>query len=156
MVNTYAAQPGGCRFESLWGFGFSLKGAYYEVGYCGKKTFLAGLQCTLTSSCAIKLTQRKAAFIFDSKKFCESKYVKYLNQLGKIFETKSAETSFNWHWKCDKNERRHLPFLIQKSIERSATQNITRSFEVWDDESDFQLFQRIWQVLDAGKISMIF
>ena len=34
------------------GFGFSLKGAYYEVGYCGKKTFLAGLQCTLTSSCA--------------------------------------------------------------------------------------------------------
>ena len=52
VVNTYAAQSGGCRFESLWGFGFSLKGAYYEVGYCGKKTFLAGLQCTLTSSCA--------------------------------------------------------------------------------------------------------
>ena len=52
MVNTCAAQSGGCRFESLWGFGFSLKGAYYEVGYCGKKTFLAGLQCTLTSSCA--------------------------------------------------------------------------------------------------------
>ena len=52
MVNTYAAQSGGCRFESLWGFGFSLKGAYYEVGYCGEKTFLAGLQCTLTSSCA--------------------------------------------------------------------------------------------------------
>ena len=52
MVNTYAAQSGGCRFESLWGFGFSLNGAYYEVGYCGKKTFLAGLQCTLTSSCA--------------------------------------------------------------------------------------------------------
>ena len=38
--------------SNLWGFGFSLKGAYYEVGYCGKKTFLAGLQCTLTSSCA--------------------------------------------------------------------------------------------------------
>ena len=36
MVNTYAAQSGGCRFESLWGFGFSLKGAYYEVGYWGK------------------------------------------------------------------------------------------------------------------------
>ena len=53
MVNTYAAQSGGCRFESLWGFGFSLKGAY-EVGYSGKKTFLAGLQCTLTSSCAIR------------------------------------------------------------------------------------------------------
>ena len=52
MVNTYAAQSRGCRFESLWGFGFSLKGDY-EVGYCGKKTFLAGLQCTLTSSCAI-------------------------------------------------------------------------------------------------------
>ena len=51
VVNTYAAQSGGCRFESLWGFGFSLKGAYYEVGYSGKKTFLAGLQCTLTSSC---------------------------------------------------------------------------------------------------------
>ena len=57
MVNTYAAQSGGCRFESLWGFGFSLKGAYYEVGYCGKKTFLAGLQCTLTSSCAKKVSQ---------------------------------------------------------------------------------------------------
>ena len=41
MVNTYAAQSGGCRFESLWGFGFSLKGAYYEVGYCGKKNFLS-------------------------------------------------------------------------------------------------------------------
>ena len=37
VVNTYAAQSGGCRFESLWGFGFSLKGAYYKVGYCGKK-----------------------------------------------------------------------------------------------------------------------
>ena len=58
MVNTYAAQSGGCRFESLWGFGFSLKGAYYEVGYCGKKTFLAGLQGTLTSSCA-KITAKK-------------------------------------------------------------------------------------------------
>ena len=40
--------------SNLWGFGFSLKGAYYEVGYCGKKTFLAGLQCTLTPSCAKK------------------------------------------------------------------------------------------------------
>ena len=68
MVNTYAAQSGGCRFESLWGFGFSLKGAYYEVGYCGKKTFLAGLQCTLTSSCAIahnlSLHQFKPPLIF--------------------------------------------------------------------------------------------
>ena len=52
MVNTYAVQSGGCRFESLRGFGFCLKGAHYEVDYCGKKTFLAGLQCTLTSSCA--------------------------------------------------------------------------------------------------------
>ena len=57
MAKTYAAQSGGCRFESLWGFGFSLKGAYYEVGYCGKKTFLAGLQCTLTSSCAKTATE---------------------------------------------------------------------------------------------------
>ena len=23
--------------SNLWGFGFSLKGAYYEVGFCGKK-----------------------------------------------------------------------------------------------------------------------
>ena len=53
MVNTYAVQSGGCRFESLWGFGFLLKGAHYEVDYSGKKTYLAGLQCTLTSSCAI-------------------------------------------------------------------------------------------------------
>ena len=30
----------------------SKKRAHYEVDYCGKKTFLAGLQCTLTSSCA--------------------------------------------------------------------------------------------------------
>ena len=52
MVNTYAVQSGGCRFESLWGFCFYLKGAHYEVDYSGKKTFLAGLQCTLTSSCA--------------------------------------------------------------------------------------------------------
>ena len=61
MVNTYAAQSGGCRFESLWGFGFSLKGAYYEVGYCGKKTFLAGLQCTLTSSCAKTVSEKSGA-----------------------------------------------------------------------------------------------
>ena len=27
--------------SNLWGFGFSLKGAYYEVGYCGKKNFLS-------------------------------------------------------------------------------------------------------------------
>ena len=49
MVNTYAVQSGGCRFEPLWGFGFFLKGAHYEVDYSGKKTYLAGLQCTLTS-----------------------------------------------------------------------------------------------------------
>ena len=52
VVKTYAVQSGGCRFESLWGFGFFLKGAHYEVDYSGKKTHLAGLQCTLTSSCA--------------------------------------------------------------------------------------------------------
>ena len=55
MVNTYAVQSGGCRFESLWGFGSFLKCAHYEVDYCGKKTYLAGLQCTLTSSCATKV-----------------------------------------------------------------------------------------------------
>ena len=38
--------------SNLWGFGFYLKGAHYEVDYSGKKTYLAGLQCTLTSSCA--------------------------------------------------------------------------------------------------------
>ena len=52
VVNTYAVQSRGCRFESLWGFVFYLKGAHYEVDYSGKKTYLAGLQCTLTSSCA--------------------------------------------------------------------------------------------------------
>ena len=31
---------------------FFLKGAHYENDYSGKKTYLAGLQCTLTSSCA--------------------------------------------------------------------------------------------------------
>ena len=41
MVNTYAVQSGGCRFESLWGFGFYLKGAHYEVGYCGKKNLVS-------------------------------------------------------------------------------------------------------------------
>ena len=44
MVNTYAVQSGGCRFESLWGFGYFLKGAHYEVDYSGKKTYLAGLR----------------------------------------------------------------------------------------------------------------
>ena len=42
-----------CNLEAacsnLSGFGFSLKGAHYEVDYSGKKTYLAGLQCTLTS-----------------------------------------------------------------------------------------------------------
>ena len=33
-------------------FGFSLKGPLYVVDDSGKKTYLAGLQCTLTSSCA--------------------------------------------------------------------------------------------------------
>ena len=37
VVNTYAVQSGGCRFESLWGFGFFLRGAHYEVDYSGKK-----------------------------------------------------------------------------------------------------------------------
>ena len=35
-------------------FGFSLKGPLYVVDDSGKKTYLAGLQCTLTSSCAKK------------------------------------------------------------------------------------------------------
>ena len=68
MVNTYAVQSGGCRFESLWGFGFYLKGAHYEVDYSGKKTYLAGLQCTLTSSCA------KSGKVFEK------------SQCGKTFE----------------------------------------------------------------------
>ena len=38
--------------SNLWGFGFILKSAHYEVDYSGKKTFLAGLQGTLTPSCA--------------------------------------------------------------------------------------------------------
>ena len=37
QFNTYAVQSGGCRFESIWGFGFFLKGAHYEVDYSGKK-----------------------------------------------------------------------------------------------------------------------
>ena len=41
MVNTYAVQSGGCRFESLWGFGFFLKGAHYKVDYSGKKNLLS-------------------------------------------------------------------------------------------------------------------
>ena len=36
MVNTYALQSGGWKFESLWGFDFFLKGAHYEVDYSGK------------------------------------------------------------------------------------------------------------------------
>ena len=31
VVNTYAVKSGGCRFESLWGFGVFLKGAHSEV-----------------------------------------------------------------------------------------------------------------------------
>ena len=38
--------------SNLSGFCFYLKGAHYEVDYSGKKTHLAGLQCTFTSSCA--------------------------------------------------------------------------------------------------------
>ena len=41
VVNAYAVQSGGCRFESLWGFGFYLKGAHYQVDYCGKKNFFS-------------------------------------------------------------------------------------------------------------------
>ena len=66
MVNTYAVQSGGCRFESLWGFGFCLKGAHYEVGYCGKKT--TGLQCTLTSSCAIDIDEYNPVMIIFNQK----------------------------------------------------------------------------------------
>ena len=69
MVNTYAVQSGGCRFESLWGFGFFLKGAHYEVDYSGKKTYLAGLQCTLTS-CA-KKTEGEPIGVFE--KFSKKK-----------------------------------------------------------------------------------
>ena len=41
MVNTYAVQSGGCRFESLWGFGFFLKGAHYEVLTIVEKNLLS-------------------------------------------------------------------------------------------------------------------
>ena len=68
MVNTYAVQSGGCRFESLRGFGFCLKGAHYEVDYCGKKTFLAGLQCTLTSSCAIMISNNRNIQLYVHRK----------------------------------------------------------------------------------------
>ena len=33
------------KLKNERGFGFFLKGAHYEVDYCGKKTYLAGLQC---------------------------------------------------------------------------------------------------------------
>ena len=76
MVNAYAVQSGGCRFESLWGFGSFLKGAHYQVDYCGKKTSLAGLQCTLTSSCAI--TKPDHHYVFLNQHFSNKKVFKYI------------------------------------------------------------------------------
>ena len=40
--------------SNLWGFGFILKSAHYEVDYSGKKNFLSwtAMHITLTSSCA--------------------------------------------------------------------------------------------------------
>ena len=45
--------------------GVFLKGAHYEVDYSGKKTYLAGLQCTLTSSCAITIINFPLSSNFD-------------------------------------------------------------------------------------------
>ena len=58
---------------------FFLKGAHYEVDYSGKKTYLAGLQCTLTSSCAKTLNK----FLF--------LYVRYKRKRS-IFEKKMRES----------------------------------------------------------------
>ena len=102
MVNTYAVQSGGCRFESLWGFGFFLKGAHYEVDYCGKKTYLAGLQCTLTSSCAKSSVLEKNYYYFPPtyngggkswyvfrffSKFCQFSTISINSQVSKIVKS---------------------------------------------------------------------
>ena len=91
MVNTYAVQSGGCRFESLRGFGFCLKGAHYEVDYCGKKTFLAGLQCTLTSSCAIMKRSDFSKPRFDTRKkhFRNQITARATINISQLFDTKS-------------------------------------------------------------------
>ena len=41
MVNAYVVQSGGCRFESLWGFGSFLKGAHYQVLTIVEKNFFS-------------------------------------------------------------------------------------------------------------------
>ena len=122
MVNTYAAQSGGYRFESLWGFGFSPKGAYYEVGYCGKKNFLSWtamhidfVMCknergTLWTKFALAL----GGFRIVSKKWtdqCEDCSLKKnktgSSQVGAI--SKAQQYSKNNYWK-------HLEKLFSKKV----------------------------------------
>ena len=111
MVNTYAVQPGGCRFESLWGFGFFLKGAHYEVDYSGKKTYLAGLQCTLTSSCAKSVFQKTSTVFYKSSSNNRKVVEKQKSTIFDIFGNfTQIQRKFDWlgYTQSDENTNRCL------------------------------------------------
>ena len=130
MVNTYAVQSGGCRFESLRGFGFCLKGAHYEVDYCGKKTFLARLQCTLTSSCATSREWPKSVprSIFKKPSFINIQtIVEHLStsQCRKIPE--AIRIKFGNHFSTNWQRKNHLKNNFIKNFCREKV-SMSRNF----------------------------
>ena len=90
MVNTYAVQSGGCRFESLWSFGFFLKGAHYEVDYSGKNLL------SWTAMHIDFVMCKKRHFPQSSRKLISSKVSKVTKRspprLGKLTETYLQKT----------------------------------------------------------------
>ena len=74
MVNTYAVQSGGCRFESLWGFGFFLKGAHCEVDYSGKTR-----RERLKSALYLRLKKRKTFFLEKKLEIFEKKFFRKMS-----------------------------------------------------------------------------
>ena len=73
MVNTYAVQSGGCRFECLWDFGFFLKGAHYEVDYSGKKNSLSWtamhIDFVMCKNARYRASKRKYEFFLKKTKW---------------------------------------------------------------------------------------
>ena len=115
MVNAYAVQSGGCRFESLWGFGFSLKGALYQVDYCGKKNFFSWTAMHIDFVMCKKVALKKDRSL-KKRSFKTKNWEKIFRIFSNFFEVSAKSHSAE---KCEKGTLQDfITFVLLQDIKK--------------------------------------